>query len=266
MSNAQQPSPIGDDLGLGLTLPGDSPSDALGRRHVHPITPIVHGVSVVPVIVLLVVASGGGVLAAFGWGIVPMTGLAVVVVGLAFTGWSYLAWRNLWYWFDDDGDFRVDSGVLTRKQRRLQLSRLQTVDVAQPLFARLFSMAEVSIEVAGSGDSRVKLRYLKLAQARSLRNEVLARAAGLAGDVEEAPESALATVPTRDLAVSLVMRTATAGLLLLTVAIFVFTVLSEGWGGLPLVLITGGVPILVVASEFMRYFRFTVSQSPDGLR
>lgn len=266
MSNAQQPSPIGDDLGLGLTLPGESPSDALGRRHVHPITPLVHGVSVVPVIVLLVVASGGGVLAAFGWGIVPITVLAVVVVGLAVTGWSYLAWRNLWYWFDDDGDFRVDSGVLTRKQRRLQLSRLQAVDVAQPLFARLFSMAEVSIEVAGSGDSRVKLRYLKLAQARSLRNEVLARAAGLAGDVEEAPESALVTVPTRDLAVSLVMRTATAGLLLLTVAIFVFTVLSEGWGGLPLVLITGGVPILVVASEFMRYFRFTVSQSPDGLR
>lgn len=262
----EQPSRIGDDLGLGLTLPGGEGTDPLGRRHVHPVTPIVHGVTAIPVALVLAIAWGGGAFAALGIGGFLATVLVIVVIALAVTGLTYLSWRNLWFWFDDDGDFRVDSGVLTKKQRRLQLSRLQAVDVAQPLFARIFSMAEVTVEVAGAGDSRVKLRYLKLADARSLRNEVLARAAGLSSDTREAPETAIVRVPGRDLAVSLLARSVTAGLLLLTVVIFVFTWWSEGWAGLGLVAITGGLPILVVVTEFIRYFGFTVSESPDGLR
>ena len=182
------------------------------------------------------------------------------------TGWQYLAWRNLWFWFDDDGDFRVDSGVITKQQRRLQLSRLQSVDVAQPLFARFFSMAEVTVEVAGAGDSRVKLQFLPLDEARALRSEVLARAAGLRHDVGEAPEVPITSVTPRDLALSLMMRTVTAGLLLLTVVIVVVTVLSSGWGGLGIALVTGGLPIIIVFAEFIKYFNFTVTQSPDGLR
>jgi len=259
-------SRIGDDLGLGLTLPGDSGDDGAGRRHVHPVTPVVQGVASIPVAILIAIATGGGALSQFGLGAFAAVAGAVVILALLVTGWSYLAWRNLWYWFDDDGDFRVDSGVLTRKQRRLQLSRLQAVDVAQPLFARLFSMAEVTIEVAGSGDSRVRLQFLTLPQARALRNEVLARAAGLRADTQEAPETPIVTVPPRDLAVSLLARSTTALLLLLTALIFTGTVLTEGWPAIPLMLVTGGLPVLIVVMEFIRYFRFTVSDSPDGLR
>lgn len=267
MTDPQQPaSRIGDDLGLGLVLPGAPGVDAEGRRHVHPVTPVVHGVAVLPIAAVVAVAWGGGLLAQFGIGAFAAGVLLILLIGTAVTAWSYLAWRNLWYWFDDDGDFRVDSGVFTRQQRRLQLSRLQAVDVAQPLFARFFSMAEVTVEVAGSGDSRVRLRYLRLDDARALRSEVLARAAGLASGAGEAPESPIVTVPTRDLVVSLLMRSVTAGLLLVTVLLLVGTVLTQGWSGLALALVTGGVPILIVVAEFMRYFHFTVSQSPDGLR
>jgi len=260
------PSQVGDDLGLGLRLPGRGTTDEAGRRRVHPITPIVHGVSVLPVVVIGVLAFGLGAVSALGIGGI----LGVVVLSLALaalvTGVQYLAWRNRWYWFDDDGDFRVDSGILTKQQRRLQLSRLQSVDVAQPLFARLFSMAEVTIEVAGAGDSRVKLQFLTLDDARSLRSEILARAAGLRHDAGEAPEAPITSVLPRDLALSLFMRSATAGLLLLTAVIVTVTVMSSGWGGLGLALVTGGLPILLVVSEFIKYFNFTVSESPDGLR
>lgn len=267
MTEPQPPaSSIGDDLGLGLVVPGGSGADEDGRRRVHPVTPLVHGVTALPVAALLSFAWGSGLLVTLGLGAWAAGVLLVVIIGIAVTAWSYLAWRNLWFWFDEDGDFRVDSGVITHRSRRLQLSRLQAVDVAQPLFARLFAMAEVSIEVAGTGDSRVKLRYLRLEDARSLRSEVLARAAGLRPEAGEAPEVVIATVPTRDLALSLLMRSATAGLLLVTVLLFVGTVLTQGWEGLALVLVTGGVPIIVVIAEFMRYFRFTVSESPDGLR
>lgn len=261
-----QPSRIGDDLGLGLTLPGGDRADERGRRHVHPITPIVHGVSAIPVALVISIAWGGGAFATLGLGGFAATILVILVIAALVTGWTYLAWRNLWFWFDADGDFRVDSGVLTRQQRRLQLSRLQAVDVAQPLFARLFSMAEVTVEVAGTGDSRVRLRYLRLTDARALRAEVLARAAGLSGEAKEAPEAALVRVPGRDLAVSLLARSVTAGLLLLTVMIFAFTWWSEGWAGLGVMAITGGLPILIVVTEFTKYFGFTVSESPDGLR
>ncbi len=260
------PSNVGDDLGLGLTLPGGGPVDAVGRRHAHPITPLVHGVSALPVGFILVIAFGGGAVPALGAGAVPVFIVLLLLLPALVGGWSYLGWRNLRYWFDEDGDFRVDSGVLTKQQRRLQLSRLQSVDVAQPLVARLFSMAEVSVEVAGTRDSRVKLQFLQLSDARALRSEVLARAAGLRHDVGEAPEAPIASVTPRDLAVSLVMRTATAGLLLLTAVIVVGTVWSSGWGGLGIAVITGGLPILLVVSEFIKYFNFTVSTSPDGLR
>jgi putative membrane protein len=263
----QSPSSnVGDDLGLGLHVPGRGRIDESGRRQVHPISPVVHGVTALPIAAVAVFAFGTGALATIGvQGTLAAIGMVALLTGLVIA-WQYLAWRNLWFWFDEDGDFRVDSGVITQQQRRLQLSRLQSVDVAQPLFAWFFAMAEVTVEVAGSGDSRVKLQFLPLDEARALRSEVLARAAGLRHDVGEAPEVPIASVTPRDLALSLVMRTVTAGLLLLTVVIVVVTVLSSGWGGLGLALVTGGLPIVIVFSEFIKYFNFTVSQSPDGLR
>ena len=259
-------SSVGDDLGLGLKLPGRGTVDDAGRRRVHPITPVVHGVTVIPIAIGLVLVFGIGSVTQFGPVGILGAIAAIIALTLVVTGWQYLAWRNLWFWFDDDGDFRVDSGVLTKQQRRLQLSRLQAVDVAQPLFARLFSMAEVTVEVAGVGDSKVRLQFLPLDEARALRSEILARAAGLRHDTVEAPEAPITTVSPRDLAVSLLLRTVTAGLLLVTVLIVVVTVLSSGWGGLAIALVTGGLPILIVVAEFIKYFGFTVSQSPDGLR
>ena len=232
----------------------------------HPISPLIHGVTAAPIGLVIVVVLGFGSGSVFG-----LRGLVVVVLGLIVlpvlvAGWSYLAWRNLWYWFDDDGDFRVDSGVITKKQRRLQMSRLQSVDVAQPLFARVFSMAELTVEVAGAQDSKLKLQFLTLADARALRATILARAAGLRHDTVEAPESLIATVAPRDLAVSLLLRSSTAGLLLLTAFIVVFTLMTSGWGGLVIALFTGGLPLFLVVTEFIKYFNFSVSDSPDGLR
>lgn len=260
------PSQVGDDFGLGLTLPGRGTVDESGRRRVHPVSPLVQGAGVLPVGLILVFALGMGAFQAIGLGSVGIVILGLVVLPLVVTGWQYAAWRNTWYWFDADGDFRVDSGVLTKQQRRMQLSRLQSVDVTQPLFARLFSMAEVKVEVAGSHNSRVTLQFLPLHEARELRSEILARSAGLQHDAGEAPEAPIVTVPPGMLARSLLFRDATAGLLLLTIGLIVVTMFTSGWGGLVVALFTGGLPILIVIGEFMRYFNFTVSQSPDGLR
>ena len=274
-------SSIGDDLGLGITVPGSRLIDALGHRKVHPISPIVHAVAVFPAV--------GGIALAFslsnsaslisrleaipGLSLLPpiLAALAALVllaalISLAVAGYQFLAWRALSFWFDDDGDLRVQSGVMIRNERRVQVSRIQAVDVMQPFAARLFSMAVLVIEVAGQSDSRVRLKFLTLADAREIRREVLARSAGLSAATQEAPQEVVAIVPTTRLALSLILRASTAGLLILTVLIVAFSYLSEGWSGIALAAVTGGVPLIIVVSEFVRYYGFTVAQSPDGLR
>lgn len=178
------PRPVPDSSGTfgpAEALPaGPPPAGPTAPRRTHPITPLVHAARVLPLALLV----GIGLLGRFQASFPMFTGLAGVVVvalviALITAGVQYLAWQRLTFWFDGEGDLRVASGILTRTERRLQLSRLQGVEVVQPLLARLFSMAEVSVEVAGVGDSRAQLRYLTLSDAQDLRNEVIARAAGL---------------------------------------------------------------------------------------
>lgn len=293
MTDSETPSPpppprtpgtgshIGDDLGLGIALPGSRLIDSLGHRKVHPISPLIYAVAVFPALgglaFALSISGSASILREIevlpGLELLPPVVAAIVAIAvIAFilsvlvAGYQYLAWRALSFWFDDDGDFRVQSGVLMRNQRRVQLSRIQAVDVNQPFVARLFSMAALVIEVAGQSDSRVRLKFLTLEDAREIRREVLARAAGLSADTVEAPQDVVATVPTKRLALSLLMRASTAGLLLLTAFIVAFSYITEGWGGIAIAAVTGGVPLILVIAEFIRYYGFTVAQAPDGLR
>lgn len=259
-------SPVGDDLGLGIRLPDIGRVNSRGHRAVHPITPVIHGLSVIPFAIFLTIGIAGSLVGSLGIAALVVGVGGALVAGVIATGYQYLAWRALEFWFDEDGDLRVDSGVFTRAQRRLQLSRLQSIDVSQPFIARLFSMAAVTVEVAGSGDSRVELRYLSLGDARALRSEALARAAGLHHDTVEAPEQPVMRVAPRDLALSLLLRTNTVTLLGATVLILVVSWRAEGFAGIGLALVTGGLPVAIVITEFIKYFDFTVAESPDGLR
>ena len=181
-------------------------------------------------------------------------------------GFNYLAWTRTEYFFDESGDFRLDSGVLQRNERRVTLSRLQSVDITRPLLGRVVGLSQVRIEVAGGGNSRVLLSYLTDAQAQALRAEIIARAAGMSPDVGEAPEAVLTTVPTGDLVVSLLLRSETMVLFLITAILVVTVTATEGPGGLLLIVVTGGLPLLSVFGQFTRFFGFTVADSPDGLR
>jgi putative membrane protein len=254
-----------DPLGGSLIPPGRSGPDASGRRKVHPLTPVVHGLRVIPVVVLVGASlfTQGVAKGTLGWAAVLVAGavgLALLVMLL-----HYVSWRRLTYWFDDDGDLRVDSGVLVRQERRLQLSRLQAVDVVSPLIARLVGMAEVRVEVAGSGDSKAVLQYLTRTEADELRNEIVARSAGVRHDAGEAQEQVLVTVPPGDLLKSLLMRGSTFLLLLATAAVVVVALLTAGPVGLVFVVV-GGAPIFTLFTEFTRYYGFTVALAGDGLR
>ena len=197
---------------------------------------------------------------------------ALIALGIAgvFVLASYtiqvLSWWMTTYWFDADGDLRVDSGILQRNERRLQLSRLQAVDIKQPVLARIFGLAEVSVEVAGSHDSRVALRFLTETAAQDLRNQVLARAAGVRHDAGEAPEQILVRVPTRSLLGAYLLSSRTLFFFALSIGFIVLVFLTQGATGLLGALLTGGLPIIGLINEMLRWFDATLAESPDGLR
>jgi len=236
------------------------------RRHVHPLTPIINAVSVIPALAFTGAVFTFAVNISLNARLIALGSAILIAVPLLVAGYSYLTWRRLWFWFDDDGDFRVDSGIVFRNQRRLQLSRLQTVDIVRPFIPRIMGFAAVVIEVAGTGDSRVQLRYLTSTQAQRLRAEVIERAAGRASATETTTEIPRAVVPPGRLALSLLLRTSTVGLIALTAIILTVTVFREGWSGLVIALVTGSLPVALVIGEFIQYFGFTITRASDGLR
>ena len=239
-------------------------------RRLHPLTPVAQAGRVAPPAFfgLAIVLAGdlpGGPLVRF----FILVVLALLIVGIV-AAVAYVGWTRTTFWFDDDGDLRVASGLIRRQERRLQLSRLQAVDVVQPLIARLVGLAELKPEAAGGESGTVSLAFLGEADAHALRNELLARAAGVRTGEQtaapEAPERVLLRVPPRDLALSLLLSESLIIGVLIGGAVIVVTLLTQGGAGLVGLLLAVGIPGVSTVNGFLANYDFTVAESPDGLR
>lgn len=197
-----------------------------------------------------------------------LIGLAVFVPGAALYG--FLSW-----WFTHfavtDTELRIRTGLFFRRTAHIRLDRLQAVDVTQPLLARVAGVTKLKLDVIGT-DKKDELAYLGEGEARALRAELLARAAGFAPEtaheVGEAPVRQLLHVPARVLAVSLVLTGATWGSLAaaLVVPLLLWFATHSVW-----TVLATGVPLLGAAGassvgRFVGEYDWTVGESPDGLR
>jgi len=288
----------GDDVG------------ALEWKKVHRVTPLVRGWAVLAVAIAIL---GQQSFEVFGpddgeggppsidladiWWIAMLALLGIAV--LAF-GAMWLAWRKTSYAVGER-EVHHRQGVVFRQQRHARLDRLQAIDIRQPVLARIFGLAELRLEVAGGADSTVVIGFLRDEEARQLRAEILARAAGIrtgrsqaasavvlgdavaagtgdreaAGDpataaptalAEEAPEQELYLVPPGRLAVSLLRSPSLWIAALVGGAIAVATVAT----GQPGVLFSA-IPVLFALGSFLfgRFageFNFRAAMSPDGIR
>jgi putative membrane protein len=126
-----------------------------------------------------------------GW---ALLGVAVVIVGIVFGFW--LSWRMHTFRITDEA-VEVRSGILFRSHRSARLDRIQGINVARPLFARIFGAAKLDVSVAGQSGN-VQLSYLGSALADGLRADILrlasgaraAKAAAQAGPVADASAAA----------------------------------------------------------------------------
>ncbi|QIY77144.1 PH domain-containing protein [Streptomyces sp. RLB1-33] len=197
-----------------------------------------------------------------------LIGLAVIVPAAALYG--FLSW-----WFTHfavtETELRIRTGLLFRRTAHIRLDRLQAVDVTQPLLARVAGVTKLKLDVIGT-DKKDELAFLGEDEARALRAELLARAAGFAPEtaheVGEAPVRQLLHVPAGFLAVSLVLTGATWGSLAaaLVVPPFLWFTTHSVW-----TVLATGVPLLGAAGassvgRFVGEYDWTVGESPDGLR
>ncbi|WP_328680510.1 PH domain-containing protein [Streptomyces sp. NBC_00343] len=197
-----------------------------------------------------------------------LIGLAVIVPAAGLYG--FLTW-----WFTHfavtDTELRIRTGLLFRRTAHIRLERIQAVDVTQPLLARVAGVAKLKLDVVGT-DKKDELAFLGEGEARALRAELLARAAGFAPEtaheVGEAPARQLLHVPAGVLAVSLVLTGATWGSLAAALVVppllwfathSVWTVLATA---LPLLGAAGASSV----GRFVGEYDWTVGESPDGLR
>ncbi|MCW7945502.1 membrane protein [Streptomyces hygroscopicus] len=197
-----------------------------------------------------------------------LAGLAVLLPAAALYG--FLSW-----WFTHyavtETELRIRTGLFFRRTAHIRLDRLQAVDINRPLLARVAGVAKLRLDAIGT-DKKDELAYLSEDEARALRAELLARAAGFAPrtarEVGEAPVRQLLHVPPGMLAVSLLLIGSTWGSLLSALA--VPTLLWFGTHSVWSVLATGlplaGGAATRTAGRFVRAYDWTVGESPDGLR
>lgn len=205
----------------------------------------------------------------------PFVGALVL---LAAAG-GFVSWYFTRFVIDDD-ELRLETGAVFKSSKRVAFERLQSVDIIQPLAARMFGLAELRIEV-GAGDSTLRLRYLTRAHAGRLREYLLARAHGTGQRVDDPdlalPASALTDLSVADtplvkvsvprLVVSFLFSTewlVTAGFLVVALVVTgIYGVMAYALPGL-LPLLIGAVS--VIGRRVFAMYNFTLSQSPRGLR
>lgn len=169
----------------GIALPAD-----LVWRRMHPVSPLLEGWKIVSAIIAVVTIRNADNLievyryvAAHGfdlgddllvWALLGLLALVAVIVLVLLLGW----WAKT-YAVDRDGVY-LRSGILNKQLRIARLPRIQSVDVVHPLLGRVLGLGRLTVEVAGSGDSRVVIGYLPTARLEELRERILALASGLA--------------------------------------------------------------------------------------
>ena len=254
----------------------DSPlaTEAVGLR-THPLTGVVQGALWAAAAVFGLVSSVG----AQGWGGLSsaLSGLIALFAGLLLgMGVGFLGW-----WFTryviDGTELRINSGVITKSSRRIPYERIQSVDIAEPLVARVLGLAELRIEMAGGKNSRTSLRFLRVADAAALRQVLLDRAHGQDG-ASEAPDeqrSIITVVPPQRIILgtllSLDFLFAALGTVTILVLMLIALVGFDEPLGQVLAFLGGVIPLAswlvqIVGQRVIQQWDFTLSRGERGLR
>ena len=281
MTSSQPPqrtSPV-EPMATPPDPPGPTAAPLKQTERPHPLTPLVRGWLILVAIAIgwgreIVTSAGGDQLEPGGlaW-ILPV--LAAVVLLAAIAG--FVTWYFTRFVIDDE-ELRVETGAIFKKSTKIPFERLQSVDIVQPLAARMVGLAELRLD---AGNTTTKLRYLSRGKASRLRDYLLTRAHGEQASIRDLDQQAAASmftdlgvtdqplvqVPPQRLIVSFLLSTEWLVPAAITIIILVVTVVLAAT---PYVL-GGLIPLLIgmltlIWRRLIGMFNFTLAESPRGLR
>jgi len=201
----------------------------------------------------------------------------VLLIALGFVGYEVAYFRRYEYELTPDS-LDIRSGVFSRRNREIPLSRVQNVDISRNAIQRALGIAAVDFETAGGSDTEAAIRFVAFDEAKRLQTEVARLKRG--GDVDEEvkePEE-LFSLSTDELAlVGLLSFDLRGPGILLFFASGSVPVLSGAFadaGGLTLAV--GGVALFAlivlvswlagIAIAVANYYGFTLLRADDELR
>jgi putative membrane protein len=256
--------------GSPLVVPGEPPVAGvldIGEWHrLHPLSPLIRAGRVL--VGLLAVIAGtmfqGAQEGRMGIiGRLPFLGM-VIVFGVV----SWLATR----WRIEDGDLRIETGVIRRQSLRFPLTQIQAIDIVRPALARVLGLSELRLRMGGSGGGAGRLAYLTAGEAERVRAQLLALSRGAsplpAEDAGAVSDRVLTSVPVGRLVGSILVSGMAIVVLVLFVALVVAEVVVPA-AVVPIISSSGAIGIGLLTVLWRRLnsgYKLTVAESPHGLR
>ncbi|MGH7776183.1 MAG: PH domain-containing protein [Candidatus Dormibacterales bacterium] len=247
-------------------MPSDArttpPLEAGAWHRLHPLSPVVRaGRAMIAVagVFALTLAPGGRESQG---GLIGHVVFAAGLIVLGVVSWLVTRWRV------EEGDLRIETGLIRRSSLRFPLKQTQAIDTVRPLLARVLGLSELRLRVGGSSGGSGRLAYLTAAQADLVRGQLLAIARGVPDDVPASSERVLVWVPAPRLMGSILLSGLSVTLALLVAALVATAVVDRhaAVAGIS----SGGALVASLGTILWRRlnagYDMTVADAPDGLR
>ncbi len=256
--------------GSPVAVPGEpkaaGPLDAGTWHRLHPLSPVIRAGRV---LIGLAAVGAGTVLPGGQEGRVGIIGrlpfLGIVIV-FGVISWLVTRWRI------EDGDLRIETGVIRRQSLRFPLTQIQAIDIVRPALARVFGLSELRLRMGTSAGGAGRLAYLRASEADSVRAQLLALSKGSsqlpAQDPVPASERVLTSVPVGRLIGSILTSGIAIVVLVLLLALLIAEVVVPA-AVVPIISSSGAIGIGLLTVLWRRLnggYKLTVAETPDGLR
>ena len=236
-----------------------------GWQRLHPLSPLVRAGRAAVVVVFALAQARQGLPA---W-IVPAVAVPAMAGVAAYSWWVY---RSTGYRIAGDV-LELRTGALFRSHRRVPLARIESVDVARPILARVFGLAEVRVEAVSEGGSEVRLSFVPEDVALALRQQLTTRVGDVATDGETEPEPHVEPEPAvrvSDRELALAYLVAPLGGLVVLVIVSIVPLAFAGIEAVVSAVLASAVGFLGAGATLVmraeRLYGFSLAEVPEGLR
>lgn len=138
-------------------------------KRIHPVGVILTFIKnlkdlIIPAVIFIFVGSNG-IMKTIGVYGFPLLILVIIIS-------SFISWWKFTYRIED-GEVRIEHGLLFRKKRYIPIERIQTINVSAGLVQQLFGLVKVEIETAGGGvEAEVALAAIRKNEADLIKEAV----------------------------------------------------------------------------------------------